>query len=226
MKNLIKKIPVLRSVAKYVYFALIQPLKPFPGSEDYWKERYKSGQTSGDGSYHKLAEFKAEVLNDFVRGKQIKTIIEYGCGDGNQLKLSDYPSYTGFDVSREAISQCENIFSNDAKKIFKLMDGYANETAELTLSLDVIYHLVEDTVFFTYMKRLFDSATRFVIIYSSNTDKQARLQANHVRHRKFSKWIEQNKPEWKLIEHLPNRYPYNGDEQKTSFADFYIYEKA
>jgi len=225
MKNLIKKIPILRSMARVVYFTFIEPFKSFPGSEDYWKQRYKSGGTSGAGSCHKLAEFKADVLNGFVREKQIRTIIEYGCGDGSQLRLSECPSYIGFDVSSEAISQCKHIFSDDKTKTFKLMGQYANETAELTLSLDVIYHLIEDSVFFVYMKRLFGSSTRFVIIYSSNTEKQERLQANHVRHRKFSKWIEQNKPGWKLIQHIPNRYPYTGDELKGSFADFYAYEK-
>ena len=105
------------------------------------------------------------------------------------------------------------------------MDAYANETAELTLSLDVIYHLIEDDVFFSYMKRLFDSSEKFVIIYSSNTDKQVKLQAGHVKHRKFSKWIER-KPEWQLIQHIPNRYPYTGNDQEGSFAEFYIYEKA
>jgi len=226
IKNFIKKTPALRSITRVVYYTFIAPFKSFSGSENYWKQRYKSGGTSGAGSYFKFAKFKAEVLNGFVRDKQIGTIIDYGCGDGNQLKLSKYPSYIGFDVSPESISQCENIFSNDETKTFKLMDEYANETAELTLSLDVIYHLIEDDVFFNYMKRLFDSSTRFVIIYSSNTDKQAKLQAAHVKHRKFSKWIEQNKPEWKLIQHIPNRYPYTGNKQKGSFADFYIYEKA
>lgn len=225
MKNLIKKVPVINSIAKVLYFTLISPLKSFSGSGDYWKQRYKSGETSGAGSYRKLAEFKAEVLNGFVKDKQVRTIIEYGCGDGNQLRLSEYPSYIGFDVSPEAISQCKNIFSNDESKTFKLLDTYANETAQLTLSLDVIYHLVEDDVFFDHMDRLFASSEKFVIIYSSNTNKQARLQASHVKHRKFSKWIE-GKQQWKLIQHIPNRYPYTGDEQEGSFADFYIYEKA
>ncbi|MFH1081346.1 MAG: methyltransferase domain-containing protein [Pseudomonadota bacterium] len=225
MKNLVKKIPFLRSIAKVVYFTFIAPFKSFSGSEDYWRQRYRSGETSGEGSYNKFAEFKAEVLNIFVREKQIRTIIEYGCGDGNQLRLSEYPSYIGFDVSPEAILQCESLFSNDETKTFKLMDAYANETADLTLSLDVIYHLIEDNVFFTYIKRLFDSSTRFVIIYSSNTDKQERLQAAHVKHRKFSRWIEQNKSEWKLVKHIPNRYPYTGDEQQGSVADFYIYDR-
>jgi SAM-dependent methyltransferase len=226
MKNLISKIPVLRSVARFVYFTFLEPFKSFHGSEDYWKQRYKSGGTSGVGSYHKFAEFKAEVLNDFIRDQQIRTIIEYGCGDGNQLRLAEYPSYIGFDVSPEAISQCANIFSGDKTKTFKLMDAYVNETAQLTLSLDVIYHLIEDNVFSTYMSRLFDSSARFVIIYSSNSDKQARFQSAHVKHRKFSKWIEQNKPEWKLIQHIPNRYPYTDDEEVGLSADFYIYEKA
>jgi hypothetical protein len=225
MKNLIKKISLLRSIARCVYFTFVAPFQSFPGSEEYWQQRYKSRGTSGDGSYNKLAEFKADVLNGFVRERQIRTIIEYGCGNGNQLRLSEYPSYIGFDLSPEAISQCENIFSNDETKIFKLLDAYSNETAQLTLSLDVIYHLIEDDVFFAYMRWLFDSSTRFVIIYSSNTDKQARLQASHVKHRKFSKWIEQNKPEWKLIQNIPNRYPFTSDEQEGSIADFYIYEK-
>ncbi|MBN1811542.1 MAG: class I SAM-dependent methyltransferase [Anaerolineae bacterium] len=201
------------------------PFKPFAGSEDYWRQRYKSDGDSGAGSYHKLAEFKAEILNGFVRNKQIRTVIEYGCGDGNQLRLSEYPSYIGFDVSPEAISQCKNIFSDDETKAFKLMDEYADETAQLTLSLDVIYHLVEDEVFHGYMKRLFDSSTNFVIIYSSNTDRQARFQAAHVKHRKFSQWIDQNGPKWKLIQHIPNRYFHARNTRGEPFADFYIYEK-
>jgi SAM-dependent methyltransferase len=226
MKNFIKKIPILRSIARVIYFTFIAPFKSFPGSEDYWKKRYKTGGTSGAGSYKRFAEFKAQVINDFVEDKQIKTIIEYGCGDGNQLFFSEYPSYIGFDVSLEALSQCKNRFSDDETKTFKLTNEYANETAQLTLSLDVIYHLIEDHIFFAYMKQLFDSSTEFVIIYSSNTDKQSRLQAVYVKHRKFSNWITQYKPEWKLIKHIPNRYPHTYDDLKGSFADFYIYEKA
>ena len=221
-----KMIALLRSMARIAYLIIIEPRQSFTHSGDYWHQRYKSGGNSGPGSYHKLAEFKAAVLNGFVKDKHITTIIEYGCGNGNQLRLSEYPSYIGFDVSPEAISQCKSIFSSGGNKAFKLVDAYANETAELTLSLDVLFHLIENNVFFAYMDRLFDSSTKFAIIYSSNTDNQARLQEAHVKHRKFSHWIEQNKPEWKLIQHIPNRYPYSGDSREGSFADFFIYEKA
>lgn len=212
-------------MTRIIYFKLVLPFRKFPGSEDYWKQRYRSGGNSGSGSYQKLARFKAEVLNDFVRKKQISTIIEFGCGDGNQLSLSQYPSYLGFDVSPEAILRCESIFANDATKSFQTADAYVNETAELTLSLDVIYHLVEDHVYLSYMERLFDSSTRYVIIFSSNTQEQSRFQSPHVRHRRLSKWIDERRPAWSLTEHIPNRYPYKGKEGEGSLADFYVYEK-
>src|SRR5688572_3657485 len=122
-------------------------LNGFEGSEKYWKKRYQKGGTSGPGSYGHLAEFKAEILNNFVQQHHVKSVIEFGCGDGNQLKLSKYPSYIGFDISEESIKKCSSFFSDDISKKFTIMDKYANEIAELTLSLDVIFHLTEDKLY-------------------------------------------------------------------------------
>jgi hypothetical protein len=226
MKQIIKNIPVIGPVARRIYSTWINPPKPFQGSEDYWKDRYEAGGHSGDGSYNQLAEFKAETLNTFVSENRITSVIEYGCGDGNQLSLAQYPKYIGFDVSPNAVTRCLKCFSDDETKTFELMEAYGGETAELVLSLDVIYHLVEDTVFVDYMNRLFDSSERFVVIYSSNTDDNPEGIAAHVRHRNCSKWINSHKAEWKLIKHIPNKYPFNDDTKSGSFADFYIYSKA
>ena len=182
MKEIIKRIPIVGSIARKIYRLFIKQ-KPFPGSEDYWIQRYNSGGNSGAGSYNQLAKFKAEIINDFVKNNNITTIIEYGCGDGNQLKLAEYPSYIGFDVSPKAIALCEDIFQDDKTKSFRLMTEYKGETAQLTVSLDVIYHLIEDDIYYSYMKRLFDSSERFVIIYSSNCDEEQRY---HEKHRQFS----------------------------------------
>ena len=43
-------------------------------------------------------------------------------------------------------------------------------TADLALSLDVIYHLTEDTVFEAYMRHLFAAGSRFVIIYATDRE--------------------------------------------------------
>jgi len=197
----------------------------FTNSTNYWRDRYEQGGNSGDGSYRNLADFKAEIINGFVTEYNVRDIIEYGCGDGNQLRLARYPRYIGFDVSPKALEICSKIFCGDESKTFKLVSDYGGETAELTISLDVILHLVEDDVFDSYMERLFGSSTRYVIIYSSNHDSPASGRTGHVRHRRFTDWIERRYPGWVLVRHIPNRYPFKGDTRSGSQADFYIYAK-
>lgn len=226
MKEFVKKVPILGPAAVSLCRKWVKPSKPFAGSAEYWNARYAAGGNSGAGSYDRLADFKANMINQFVGENRVETVIEYGCGDGNQLTLAQYPAYVGFDVSENAVSRCKELFSKDATKRFEVLRNYAGETAQLTLSLDVIYHLTEDSTFVDYMNRLFDSSVRYVVVYSSDTDSQRPDQASHVRHRKFTDWIGKNRPDWKLKEHVPNQYPLVDDERKGSFADFYIYEKA
>lgn len=197
----------------------------FSDSESYWIKRYEQGGNSGQGSHDKFARFKAEILNQFVEEENITSVIEFGCGDGNQLLLATYPTYIGYDVSPQALAHCQTLFAGDATKSFRPMQTYAGETAELTLSLDVIYHLIEDDVFDAYIQNLFHAATRFVIIYSSNKDEQDDVVVAHVRHRRFTTWIETHQRDWQLIQHIPNRYPMQDDPTTGSFADFYIYAR-
>ena len=201
----------------------------FPGSANYWDKRYLRRGNSGAGSYGRLAEFKAEVLNRFVSEQNIQTVIEFGCGDGHQLSLACYPHYIGIDVSSTAVSLCQKRFSTaEDLKFLTLFDYLGKEecrpVAELSLSLDVIYHLVENDVFDRYMATLFDASTRYVIIYSSNDDRPYQA-GHHVRHRKFQDWIEKNRTDWTLLRHIPNKYPYEEGNDDTSFADFFFYER-
>jgi hypothetical protein len=202
---------------------LIRKQPAFVTSAQYWEDRYRLGGNSGAGSYNRLARFKSEVLNDFVRRNQIHSVIEFGCGDGAQVELAEYPRYLGVDVSTTAIHMCCQRYRNDPSKTFFTIDTLPSDTvADLALSLDVIYHLVEDSVFDAYMHQLFEGARHFVAIYSSNEDNT--VPAKHVRHRRFTEWIERNKPEWALMEFIKNKYPYDpNNDSDTSFADFYIF---
>lgn len=196
----------------------------FQGSQKYWEGRYASNNNSGAGSYGRLAQFKADVLNEFIINNDIKTVIELGCGDGNQLTLARYPNYIGYDVSQTAIEMCKKKFAADTTKQFNIIGNDNIKKGELVISLDVIYHLIEEDVYHSYMKSLFQSSTKFVIIYSSNYDKQ---MAGHVKCRKFTDWTEKNcTEEWSLLEIIPNKYPFDkNDPNNTSMADFYIFEK-
>jgi hypothetical protein len=199
--------------------------RKFEGSEAYWENRYQSGGTSGPGSYGDLAWFKAEVLNAFVAAKGVQSVIEFGCGDGHQLSLGHYPRYLGLDVSRIAIARCKKLFSDDPFKQFRTVEEYAGEKADAVLSLDVIYHLVEDHVFDRYMTTVFDSARNWVVIYSSNFEGVDEQHAEHVRHRRFTDWIAANRPEWDCVETVKNRFPFTGNIKSSSHADFYFFAK-
>jgi len=220
IKRIVKRVPILRSSLA----RLRSRLSKVKSSSAYWEKRYAMGGNSGAGSYGRLAEFKANFLNRFVEEHKIASVIEYGCGDGAQLKLARYPLYTGVDVSVAAVETCRMLFDGDPSKNFLHSDAQASKiTADLALSLDVVYHLVEDSVFNTYMRRLFDSAARFVIVYSSNLDQA--WSGSHVRHRQFTRWIEENKPDWRLVSFLKNAYPYDDKNPAgSSFADFYVFE--
>lgn len=229
MKETIKKIPVVGEIAQAFYRRIpkqFKPERPFPGSAAYWEERYRKGGTSGAGSYTFLAEFKAEVLNGFVAEHAVRTVIEFGCGDGNQLRLAKYPSYLGFDVSDSAVERCRRLFAGDPSKSFRSVAEYAGERAELALSLDVIFHLVEDAVFDDYMRRLFAAGERYVIVYSSNTSSKLGVDDPHVKHREFKRWVDERAPDFRLLRHVPNRYPYAGDHHTGSFADFFMFERS
>jgi SAM-dependent methyltransferase len=90
----------------------------FIGSGSYWEQRYASGGNSGAGSYGRLAEAKAAVLNRLVADQRIGSVLEIGCGDGNQVELAHYPAYVGIDVSPSVIAACHQRFIGDPTKRF------------------------------------------------------------------------------------------------------------
>lgn len=174
----------------------------FGDSGRYWERRYAKGGTSGPGSYGAAATWKAESVNAWVRDLGVTSVIDYGCGDGNQLMLADYPRYLGLDRSASAIRRCIGLFETDETKSFlrydppTLADPAGWLRADLALSMEVLFHLVEDRVFEDYLNRLFDSAERFVVICSSDVDID---QASpHERHRQFTTWVSERRAEWQL----------------------------
>lgn len=112
VKDIIRPIPGVRRVS------LLRQRFAFTGSARYWDRHYARGGTSGAGSYGPLAGAKAEFLNNFVIKNRISSVIEFGCGDGHQLSLADYPRYIGLDVSRTAIELCKRTFMDDRTKSF------------------------------------------------------------------------------------------------------------
>ncbi len=208
-----------------------QQKKKFKGSAEYWDERYRTQGNSGSGSYDHLAQFKADILNPFVTKNNIDTVMEFGCGDGNQLKLAKYPNYIGLDVSPKAIEMCHQLFKDDKHKSFLLYNSlafYDNHNiikADLTMSLDVLYHLVEKQIFEKYLTDLFNTSKKYVIIYATDFDQKEEPIYQHENRRSFSAFVAKQFPNFKLIDQIKNKYADVKKGEIGSDCDFFIYEK-
>jgi hypothetical protein len=193
----------------------------------YWRRRYRQGGNSGPGSYGRLAIHKADIINSLVYRHDIESVIEFGSGDGNQLSLFHIPRYVGIDVSEDMVAACQDRYADDPGRSFHLRDTYEVPPRgfDMSLSLDVIYHLVEDERFHDYMTDLFAAADRYVLIYAS--DREVSGKAKHVRQREYSKWIERHAPDWKVERTFENPFARRrgSDPETTSFAFFRLFAR-
>ncbi|MDR6843313.1 class I SAM-dependent methyltransferase [Pseudoxanthomonas sacheonensis] len=202
----------------------IVPLLGFKDSRGYWETRYRIGGNSGEGSRGVNAEYKAEVLNRFIKNHRVNSIIEFGCGDGYQLAMFDILRYTGVDVSKTIVEQCRKMYAGDAGKTFVLLDEYADEKAQLALSLDVIFHLVEDAVYDQYLARLFAASTDYVIIYSTSVDMPS-TGTPHVRHRDCAADVAKRFPEFKRLTDEESNLPPPVRFDRGQPTSFFIYQR-
>ena len=189
----------------------------YPGSARYWERRYARGRDSGSGSAGRLARYKADFLNNLVREHNIQSVIEFGCGDGRQLRLADYPAYTGLDIAPSAVARCRQLFAADATKRFVVYQPLAFKPgdfqADLALSLEVIFHLTEDDLYETHLRHLFASARRRVVIFAADEDRTTPFP--HFRPRRFSPDVPAG---WALRAREPNPL------RAISVSDFFIFE--
>jgi SAM-dependent methyltransferase len=230
IRQILGRSPFLYAVAGRVYRAVTTPksVERFEDSQAYWLERYRTGGDSGDGSYGKLAQYKADFINGFAKEHGVKTVFELGCGDGNQMSLFELPSYVGADISSESVKICRDRSVGKSRE-FMLTDAFERRFGaghfDMGLSLDVIYHLVEDHHFEKYIDLLFSRASRFVLVYSSDHDAYDPA-IPHIKHRKFADVVARRFPNWVLQRVESNPYLKSPDAAEYgSFANFHVFEK-
>ena len=193
-------------------------------SAAFWDRHYAAGGTSGPGSRGVLARMKADMVNRLITDYSVESVVELGCGDGYQASLLVAKHYTGLDVAPRAVRLCTERFRHDTAKSFLLytpgvpLPGGVQIQADMALSLDVIFHLVEQGVYERYMTDLFRLARRAVVIYSTNGD-VARREPKYTKRRVFTDWIRANVTGWELTEQHLNPYP------ELSRCGFYVYTR-
>jgi len=169
----------------------------------YWELRYRLGATSGAGSYGANAEYKASVVNDCVHRFGVRTVLEFGCGDGNQLGYMDYASYVGLDVSKAAVKKCSKKFADDSSKCFRLYDPRQPLDMgqyDMTVSLEVLMHITDEDDFVATLDHIFAHSRNLVVIQTSLYPIVAYKPGSHERHRELLPYLE--KYEFTLAEKI------------------------
>lgn len=184
----------------------------------YWDRRYRDGRTSGAGSEGVEGAYKAAYISDFIARNNVATVVDWGCGDGQVLELIKFPKgtqYTGVDVSRTIVDRMSAKFPQHR---FVGMDPAVHnyeDAYRMSMSMDVLFHLPDDRDYFDYLDHLFNSATRHVVIYSTN-EAEGRT-ARHVFRRKFTDDIAERFLDWELKIAEPPLRP--------GLASFFVYGK-
>lgn len=201
-------------------------------TEGYWEKRYSEGGNSGSGSRGRLAQFEADFLSEFVDTFGVKSVIEFGCGDGYIAAMASFPKYLGLDISQSVIDTCNQRFAGDETKKFDVYDSESflekGDKAELALSLDVIFHLSNESDYESHLRDLFKSAEKYVIIYSNSTSFDQSGFDSSQNYMKFRNFLNDSNQfdEWSLVGSLPNRYPFSvQNPSNTSVSDFFIFSK-
>jgi len=131
----------------------------------------------------------------------------------------------GLDFSEYAIKQCRALFSEDPNKSFMLYipSRFFNTNfiiADLVVSLDVLYHIVDDRDYYKTLHDIFSSSRKFVILYTSIEAYRYEKfrEGSHVRHRDTLSDL-QGFMDFKIEGILQQEYP------NLSSADFIILKK-
>ena len=101
------------------------------------------GCGSGDGSLPGNTEGYRKFLERFIRDRQIKSVVDYGCGDWQFSRLIDWDGvrYLGLDIVDSLIEHNLKTYRKD-NITFEVLDGTPVELpdAELIILKDVLQH--------------------------------------------------------------------------------------
>jgi len=194
-------------------------------SAKYWNRRYGNGGNSGDGSRGEILNWKADQINSLISELGCRYVIDFGCGDGVLASLLKVERYLGLDVS-------ENIILKNAatKQDNQTFEVYGNRAAgskryfgsDLSLSVDVILHLIEEQIYNDYMLSLFFSTEKYVLIFNTNTKIQIQGMNKHNMFRNHQEWVEQFATNFRLKKFTPYDL---GDSFVFGETGFFLYER-
>ena len=85
----------------------------------YWNRRYSRGRGSSLAPRNKEEDaLISDYINNFIKARSVKSVLDLGCGDGEFLKLINCPDYYGIDIAHVIIKKLNIEFKDEDAKNF------------------------------------------------------------------------------------------------------------
>ena len=148
-----------------------------PSYDDLWQGAW--GEIQRHGPVHRHA---TEQLLRTVAALDVKTILDVGCGSGDNLEaLAGERRYvlTGVDVSEQALAIARRRVPGVELAILDAQREALSRTFDLVISLQVVEHLVDDVSAIRNMAKM---AGRYVLIATmQGRMRRSELSIGHIR---------------------------------------------
>lgn len=183
-------------------------------SATYWEQRHAERRghwrANGPGSRGRLLSYKVALVQALVDETRAHSLLDLGCGDAQLGARVNVDHYLGVDVSPTAAEAARARLGMRGRggtvEVLTLAQlPPAIGMVDVAISMDVVFHLLEDEAYHDHLQRLFDVAKRAVGIYSTVTESPV---FGHVRHRAVERdvaalsWLD-----WECIHRGPPPWP-------------------
>lgn len=196
--------------------------------KNYWDSWYSSSTNSGPGSQGKLQEFKINYLNKLFKQFEIKTVLDFGCGDGSLALGLHCRSYFGIDIAAKAIELCKKRvnrpgFSFECMHFFdytpSIIENKFPSGLDCCICIDTLYHIFTKEILNKTLESLFSTGAKIVVLYTipSESLKLPFHPMLQIYGEEFSNALSESSKFYKLIN---KTRPISG-----TAAGFLVYEK-
>ena len=138
-------------------------------SFDYWKTRYKSGQDSGN-RLDKYVTYKSDYLNALIKDNDLKSVLDFGHGDGTVASRLEVDEYVGLDIAGAELQQRVSQLSWAAKSkqlITTRFDDYETDKLfDVVICMDVLYHILkhEEAYLRATLAKIVQMSKQYIVI--------------------------------------------------------------
>jgi len=168
----------------------------FPNAT-FWEWRYRAHPElgSGLGSRGEVLAGKRAMLATVVDRLAPGSVLDVGCGDGEAIRDLTLPSYTGLDLSAEAVRLAEAARPDGRFVVGPLTEH--PEHADLTVCLDVLIHQPDRATYDALTTALVASAGRALLVSGYEQPPESRAPMVHF-HEPLSTTLRRLRPDASL----------------------------